>query len=296
MMVKESGTETIIEDVAAANNLSPYFVCVHKNSIIISIDEGGTQLLGYKYPGEIIGKSIFSFLSSANQETITTRIAAIEQGTILQGSIMSFSINGTPMDFQVNSENTIFNGESAIKTCLRFIKPMSINNDYLEETGSLILNANKGIVITTPDGMIQAVSDSFTRLTGYLKENVIDRNPRIWKSHSYTPIFYKRMWDSILTRGCWEGELWNKRKDGSHYLMKVNIFSILNIDSELVNYLAVYTDLTEVEMLSQQLKEIEEQFRTLVELSPNAIILSQFDRLPMPIRTLRPYLEQILTR
>ncbi|GAM13065.1 sensor domain-containing diguanylate cyclase [Mesobacillus selenatarsenatis] len=289
MMVKESGTETIIEDVAAANNLSPYFVCVHKNSIIISIDEGGTQLLGYKYQGEIIGKSIFSFLSSGNQETISTRIAAIEQGTILQGSIMSFSINGTPMDFQVNSENTIFNGESAIKTCLRFITPMSINNDYLEETGSLILSANKGIVITTPDGKIQAVSDSFTRLTGYLKENVIGRNPRIWKSHSYTPIFYKRMWDSILNKGCWEGELWNKRKDGSHYLMKVNIFSILNKDSELVNYLAVYTDLTEVEMLSQQLKEREEQFRTLVELSPNAIILSQFDK----IAYANPYTEAL---
>lgn len=257
----------------------PILFAYIKNSIIISIDEGGTQLLGYKYPGEKIGNSIFSFLSSTNQETITTRIAAIEQGSILQGSIMSFVINGIPMDFHVSSENTIYNGESAIKTCLRFITPMTIDNNYLEENGSLILSSNKGIVITTPDGMIQAVSDSFTRLTGYLKENVIGRNPRIWKSHSYTPIFYKRMWDSILTRGCWEGELWNKRKDGSHYLMKVNIFSILNKDSDLVNYLAVYTDLTEVEMLSQQLKEREEQFRTLVELSPNAIIPSQFDKI-----------------
>ncbi|WP_226676272.1 sensor domain-containing diguanylate cyclase [Mesobacillus jeotgali] len=279
MTVKERCTQTIVEDTLAANNLSPYFVCIHKNSIIISIDEGGTQLLGYKYPGEIIGKSIFSFLSSTNQETITKRIAAIEQGAILQASIMRLLINGIPMDFQVSSENTIFNGESAMKTCLSFITPTTIDNDYPDENGSLILSANKGIVITTPDGMIQAVSDSFTRLTGYHMENVIGKNPRIWKSHSYTPIFYKRMWDSILTRGCWEGELWNKRKDGSHYLMKVNIFSILNKDSELVNYLAVYTDLTEVEMLSQQLKEREEQFRTVVELSPNAIILSQFDKI-----------------
>ncbi|MGV2938942.1 PAS domain S-box protein [Mesobacillus sp. LC4] len=279
MKVKESTTGSNIADAVAVNNQSPYFVCIHKNSVILSIDEGGTQLLGYKYPGELIGKSIFSFLADTRQETITDRIAAIEEGTILDGMIMSFLINGIPMDLQVDSECTIFNGEPAIKSFLRFITPNSIAQDYSEEAGSLILSANKGIVITTPEGKIRAVSDSFTRLTGYLKESVIGKNPRLWKSHSYTPIFYKRMWDSIMTRGCWEGELWNKRKDGSHYLMKVNIFSILNEERELVNYLAVYTDLSEVERLSQQLKEREEQYRTLVELSPNAIILTQYDQI-----------------
>jgi len=277
MTVKESRIGLNNLD-AAANNLSPFFECVHKNSLILSIDEGGTQLLGYKDPGELVGKSIFSYLSSTSKETITNRITAIEQGSILEGSIMSFSINGIPMDLEVHSENTIFNGEAAIRTCLRFITPVTADNDNLEEAGSLVLSANKGIVITNPDGKIQAVSESFTRLTGYLKENVIGKNPRIWKSHSYTPIFYKRMWDSILTRGRWEGELWNKRKDGSHYLMKVNIFSILNKERDLVHYLAVYTDLSEVEKLSQQLKEREEQFRTLVELIPNAIILTQYEK------------------
>jgi diguanylate cyclase (GGDEF)-like protein/PAS domain S-box-containing protein len=277
MTVKESRTGLNNLDTAA-NNLSPFFECIHKNSLILSIDEGGTQLLGYKDPGELVGKSIFSYLSSMSKETITNRITAIEQGSILEGSIISFSINGIPMDLEVHSENTIFNGEAAIRTCLRFITPVTADNDNLEEAGSLVLSANKGIVITNPDGKIQAVSESFTRLTGYLKENVIGKNPRIWKSHSYTPIFYKRMWDSILTRGCWEGELWNKRKDGSHYLMKVNIFSILNKERDLVHYLAVYTDLSEVEKLSQQLKEREEQFRTLVELIPNAIILTQYEK------------------
>lgn len=275
MKVKESTTGA---NIAGANNLSPYFVCIHKNSLILSIDEGGTQLLGYKYPSELIGKSIFSFLADPAQETITARISAIEQGKILNSIILKFLINGIPMDLQVDSECTMFNGEPAIRTYLRFITPSSIAQDNSEEAGSLILSANKGIVITTPEGQIQAVSESFTRLTGYLNRSVIGKNPRIWKSHSYTPIFYKRMWASILTRGCWEGELWNKRKDGTHYLMKVNIFSILNKEEELVNYLAVYTDLSEVEKLSLQLKEREEQFRTLVELSPNAIILTQYDK------------------
>ena len=104
---------------------------------------------------------------------------------------------------------------------------------------------------------------------------MIGNNPRMWKSKSYTPAFYEKMWNSIVSHGCWQGELWNKRRDGSHYLMKVNIYSILNKEGSLVNYIAVYTDLTEIDKLAQQLKEREEQYRTLVELSPSSIILTQ---------------------
>lgn len=277
MTTKDSAPVLSTPETGTANNLSPYFVCIHKNTTILSIDEGGSQLLGFRQPDEIVGKSIFSFLSHTYNESVTERIKEIEEGKSLQPITMNLLINGVPLDFQVKSERTVYQEELAVKTFFRFLTPLkseTVNNDQF---GSLILSANKGIIITSPDGMVRAVSESFTRLTGYEKEDVIGNNPRLWKSHSYTPIFYKKMWDSLLTKGCWEGHIWNKRKDGSHYLMKVNIYSLLNKDGEQTNFLAIYTGLSEVEKLAQQLKEREEQYRTLVELSPNAIILTQFD-------------------
>ena len=278
MKVKENLIEMVSLDVKD-QNLSPYFVCIHKNSFILAIDEGGSQLLGFKNPEEIIGKSIYDFLYKEEEETVTTRIILLEKGTNLSASIMKFSISGVPIDLEVESDLIIFNGEVAIKTVLRFLIPRNPSYRQNNNSSPLILNSNKGIIITTPNGIILSVSESFTRLTGFAIEEVIGNNPRMWKSKSYTPAFYEKMWHSILTHGCWQGELWNKRRDGSHYLMKVNIYSIFNKEGRLDNYIAVYTDLTEIDKLAQQLKEREEQYRTLVELSPNAILLTQNKRI-----------------
>jgi diguanylate cyclase (GGDEF)-like protein/PAS domain S-box-containing protein len=261
------------------SNYSPFFVCIHKNSIILSIDEGGTQLLGYHSPDELIGRSIFSFLDIDEQDMVSSRIDMLEQGASLPSNIMKFSINGVPIDLEVKSETIFHEEHPAIKTILHFLTPLDRDSAKDHQNGSLTLNSNRGIIITRPDGIILSVSESFSRLTGYSRDDVIGNNPRMWKSRSYTPTFYEKMWNSILTKGCWQGDLWNKRKDGSHYLMKVNIYSILNKAGDLTNYIAVYTDLSEVEKLSQQLKESEEQYRTLVELSPNGIILTQSNKI-----------------
>jgi diguanylate cyclase (GGDEF)-like protein/PAS domain S-box-containing protein len=276
MTVKENGFDNVSNDVA---NLSPYFICIHKDSIILSIDEGGTQLLGFEDPVELTGKSIFSLLHDEEKKTAASRIAIIEMGTALPGSTMKFLINGVQMDLDVKSERILFQDEPAIKSTLRFITPLNKDLNHHHLTAPLFLNSNKGIIVTRPDGIILSVSESFTRLTGFLPQDVIGNNPRMWKSRSYTSTFYEKMWSSILTNGCWQGELWNKRRDGSHYLMKVNIYSVLNGEGQLANYIAIYTDLTEVEKLAQQLKEREEQYRTLVELSPNAILLTQNKRI-----------------
>ncbi|HAQ06210.1 MAG TPA: hypothetical protein DCR24_01235, partial [Bacillus bacterium] len=274
MVVKENFIEKGPRDITGQVT-SPYFVCTHKDTLILAIDEGGTQLLGFKNPDELIGKSIFDFLYKEEQKTAAERIKLLEQGIILSARIMTFSISGVPMDLEVESNPVTYNGQAAVKTVLRFLIPHCQSFSENNHSTPLILNSNKGIIITTPNGIIQSVSESFTRLTGFSMEDVIGNNPRMWKSKSYTPAFYEKMWNSILKQGSWQGELWNKRRDGSHYLMKVNIYSILNKEGRLVNYIAVYTDLTEIDKLEQQLKEREEQYRTLVELSPSSIILTQ---------------------
>lgn len=270
MNVKEMMLE-LVSAHARDHELSPYFVCIHKNLSILAIDEGGSQLLGYKDPFEIVGKSIFSFLADDNLEAVHERIDFIEKGLSLSPIIMKFLINGVPMDLELESEQTFYNGEPAIKTILRFLIPLRKNHDLPNQATPLILNSNKGIIITTPDGSILSISESFTRLTGFSSNEVIGKNPRMWQSQSYTAVFYKKMWISLLANGCWQGELWNKRRDGSHYLMKVNIYSIGDQHGKTVNYMAVYTDLTELEKLAQKLKDNEEQYRFLAENSSDMI-------------------------
>jgi phosphotransferase system enzyme I (PtsI) len=79
------------------------------------------------------------------------------------------------------------------------------------------------VVITDEVGRILRVNKSFTKLTGYEPDEVIGRTPRILRSGRHDNEFYRQMWQSIATNGYWEGELWNKRKDGHVYLQRLTI-------------------------------------------------------------------------
>ncbi len=75
----------------------------------------------------------------------------------------------------------------------------------------------EGIVITDDKANIINVNPAFTEITGYTREEVLGKNPNILKSDKHTQDFYRQMWDDLLTKGSWEGEIWNRRKNGEVY-------------------------------------------------------------------------------
>jgi PAS domain S-box-containing protein len=87
-------------------------------------------------------------------------------------------------------------------------------------------NALEGISITDADGNILTINNAFTDITGYSLEEVFGQNPRILKSNRHDASFYKAMWDQLMTKGYWTGEIWNRRKSGEAFPEILNISSI----------------------------------------------------------------------
>ena len=106
-------------------------------------------------------------------------------------------------------------------------------------------HSGEAIVITGPDSTILAVNSTFTRLTGYSQEDAVGKNPRILQSGKEPREFYVAMWDSLSKRNCWQGELWNKRKDGSLYPKWLSISAVRNDQGEVLNYIGSFTDISE---------------------------------------------------
>ena len=102
----------------------------------------------------------------------------------------------------------------------------------------------EAVVITDAEARIQYVNRSFTTITGYTAEEVIGRNPRLLKSGRQDPAFYSQMWETILAGRVWQGELINRRKDGSHYTEEIAITPVRNSDGAITNYIAVKRDVT----------------------------------------------------
>ncbi len=102
--------------------------------------------------------------------------------------------------------------------------------------------AANGIVITDPSGVIQWVNDAFTRLTGYSAEEVIGGNPRVLKSGQHDKLFYQKLWKTILAGRVWQGELVNKRKDGTLYPEEQTITPVRGDDGKIANFIAIKQD------------------------------------------------------
>ncbi|MCB9495187.1 MAG: EAL domain-containing protein [Desulfobacteraceae bacterium] len=106
-------------------------------------------------------------------------------------------------------------------------------------------NSIEGIFLTDTQGKILRINPLFTEITGYSKEEVKGQNPRILKSDKHDRKFYEKMWQSIIHKGQWAGEIWNRRKNGQAYPEWLSITAIRDKSGNIVNYIGIFHDITE---------------------------------------------------
>ncbi len=115
--------------------------------------------------------------------------------------------------------------------------------------GKIIESAAEGIMVTNKKRIIQNVNPAFERITGYTKEEVLGKTPAILKSGKQDAGFYDGMWNSINENGFWEGEIWNKRKNGEMYPELLTISPVKNNVGEIKYYVGVFNDITQAEKI-----------------------------------------------
>jgi diguanylate cyclase (GGDEF)-like protein/PAS domain S-box-containing protein len=112
----------------------------------------------------------------------------------------------------------------------------------------------EGIAITDIKGNIERVNPAFTRITGYVAEETVGKNPRILKSDRHDAGFYREMWRSLRETGQWQGEIWNRRKSGEAYPEWLAITAILNSRGETEKYVSVFHDISEIQQSREMLR------------------------------------------
>ncbi|HWQ92525.1 MAG TPA: PAS domain S-box protein, partial [Clostridia bacterium] len=112
--------------------------------------------------------------------------------------------------------------------------------------------AANAIVITDHTGVIEWVNEAFTRLTGYNREEVIGKTPRLLRSGAHDTRFYARMWDSVLAGKVWQGTVTNRRKDGVLYEEEMTVTPVQASGGEVTHFVAIKQDITERKRLELQ--------------------------------------------
>jgi len=149
--------------------------------------------------------------------------------------------------------------------------------------------AAEAILVTDADKNILSVNPAFLKITGYSREEVIGKNPSILSSGRHERGFYDEMWAEIETSGHWEGEIWNRKKNGTIYPEWLSVVSVKNAKGEVVYYTGLFSDITKRKLYEERL-HFQAYYDLLTRL-PNRMLI--YERLSQAIIESRRSKEKI---
>ncbi len=130
------------------------------------------------------------------------------------------------------------------------------SEEQLRLTAKIFENSHDSIIITDTNGTIISVNPAFARITGYSAEEVIGKNPRILNSGKQSKEFYADMWGDLVRNGYWNGEVWNRRKDGASYAGRLSISALRDETGRVTHYVGATSDITEFKLAQDRVRHL----------------------------------------
>jgi diguanylate cyclase (GGDEF)-like protein/PAS domain S-box-containing protein len=155
--------------------------------------------------------------------------------------------------------------------------------ENLRLVASVFRHAREGICITDTGEHIIDANPTFCEMTGYAREDVIGKTPRILRSGHHSRQFYVAMWEAIRTRGFWRGEIWNRHRNGGLRVQLLTISAVHGEGNAISHYLGVFSDITQIKENEKQLERLA-HYDALTGI-PNRLLLA--DRLQQAIAQAR---------
>ena len=146
--------------------------------------------------------------------------------------------------------------------------------EHEQSIAAAAFESQEGMMITDVNGVILRINSACTEITGYPAQEMLGKNPVLLKSGRQDEYFYSAMWESINRTGVWEGEIWNKRKNGEIYPEHMVISAVKNKEGLVTNYVSTFTDITERKTSDQQIMHLA-FFDPLTQLPNRRLLLDR---------------------
>ncbi|HEY6093734.1 MAG TPA: EAL domain-containing protein [Gallionellaceae bacterium] len=211
---------------------------------IILVNEAFCRMLGYTSQ-ELQAMQISDWDTGVTQENFQARFATLATGA---GDVFETRLrrkSGAEFDVEISAAVVVVEGQKRIYCAARDISERKRIEEELRLASLVLKNSSDGMVVTDADNRIIAVNPAFTSLTGYTFDDVRGKNPRMFKSGRHDAAFYQEMWRELRERGHWQGEVWDKRKNGELHAKWLTINTVRNEQGGVHRYVALFSDITE---------------------------------------------------
>jgi diguanylate cyclase (GGDEF)-like protein/PAS domain S-box-containing protein len=169
------------------------------------------------------------------------------------GSCLSANVHGR--DVQVVASKILDDAGQHVKTVMLFsdISQQKDTERHLQLYAEIFRHIGEGILITDAENRIVEVNDAVTRITGYERNELIGNNPGFLKSGLHERSFYEDLWHTLRKCGYWQGEIFDRRKDGRTIPILHSISEVRDSSSVLTHHIAVMTDISSLKETQSRL-------------------------------------------
>lgn len=131
--------------------------------------------------------------------------------------------------------------------CFAFLRDITESKRAEEELriAAIAFESQAGVMVTDAKGVIVRVNRAFTRLTGYSAEEAVGQTSALLKSGRHDLAFYQGMWETLKQKGYWQGQMWNRRKNGKIYAEWLTITAVTATDGRITHYVGTFSDITQ---------------------------------------------------
>jgi len=125
--------------------------------------------------------------------------------------------------------------------------------ERLRQSAVVVENTAEAVIVTDPQRNITTVNQAFTEITGYEEAEVLGFNPRLLQSERHDQAFYQAIWAYIHQHGKWQGEIWDRRKNGEIYPAWSTISAVYDGKGELTHYVLLFSDISAIKQSQEKL-------------------------------------------
>jgi PAS domain S-box-containing protein len=254
------------------NTMMQAIIMADENMKIVLFNPAAERIFGRK-ADEAVGTRLDCLIPArfrSAHEGHMKAFGASATGTRLvngRGRVVGLHASGEEFPAEAAISHFTLSGRKFFVAVVSDITAKVVAERSLRLFADILETSTEGIMITDAANRILSVNPAFTRITGYSPEEVLGKSPSILSSGSQSADFYRTMWTSINEHGSWQGEIWDRRKNGELFCEWLSISTVKDEHGEISNHTAVFFDITERKRTEEALRQSEQRFRAIFNFS-----------------------------
>jgi diguanylate cyclase (GGDEF)-like protein/PAS domain S-box-containing protein len=248
------------------------FIMLDRDGVLVEANPAFARMMGATAE-HLVGHPLLDFTRGHHQQQLVDELRRHHRGEQSRYEIELTRPDGTDLPCKI-SATPILDDQGGVSGGFALVSDLSSrkrHEAYVRQVLAMFENTADGVLMTDARGNIVSVNPAFTKITGYSEVEALGKNPRFLQSERHDQAFYQQLWAQASSINHWQGEIWNRRKNGEVYPEWLTISVVKDEAGQVQSYVGVFSDISHIKRSEEKLERMA-HYDPLTDL-PNRALL-----------------------